>query len=136
LTRIILLALWSGGVARIALGHASDAIASLERVCIATHWSGHYHAVFGWALAAAGRVEEAKRVRQALRARPTSAPPIVAEAWLLASLGDHDAAFDVLNRAAAESQAFMAFPEMPGFDPLREDPRFATFIRRLGLPTG
>jgi serine/threonine protein kinase/tetratricopeptide (TPR) repeat protein len=129
------LALWSRGVARIALGHPEDAVAPLERVSAATQRSGHYHAVLGWALAAAGRVDEARSVLDAIRARPTPAPPIVAEAWLLASLGDRDAAFEVLDRAAAESQAFMAFPGMPGFGPLRGDPRFAALMERLGLPT-
>jgi len=130
------LALWARGVARIALGHAEDAVAPLERVSAATQRSGHYHAVLGWALAATGRVDEARSVLDALRARPSPAPPIVAEAWLLASLGDRDAAFDVLDRAVAEDQAFMAFPRMPGFGPLRGDPRFAALMEKLGLAAG
>ena len=127
------LALWAKGVVRIALGHPEEAIAALERVSAATQRGGHYHAVLGWALAAAGRVEEAKSVLHALRTRPRPAPPIVAEAWLLASLGESGAAFEVLERAAAESQAVMAFPGMPGFDPLRGDPRFAVVMEKLGL---
>jgi TolB-like protein/cytochrome c-type biogenesis protein CcmH/NrfG len=128
------LAQWACGAGLIALGRPGEALVPLERVSVATHRGGHYHAVVGWALAAAGRVDEARGVLQELRARPSPAPPIVAEAWLLASLGDHDAAFEVLDRAAAESQAVMAFPGMPGFDPLRGDPRFAALMGRLSLP--
>ena len=45
-------------------------------------------ALLGWALAAAGRKEEARALLEELRSRPVpSASTIVAEAWLLAALG-------------------------------------------------
>jgi hypothetical protein len=128
------LALWSLGVAMVALGGADEGVALLQRACTPAHKGGHVHAALGWALAAAGRTEDARAVLDALRTRPEPAPPIVAQAWLYAKLGDTVAAFDVLDHAAAESQALMAFPGFAGFDPLRADGRFDAFLRRLGLP--
>jgi hypothetical protein len=58
----------------------------------------------------------------------------VSEAWLLAALGEVDAAFDVIARAEEECVAYLYFTGLPGFDPLRADPRFVAFLERLGLP--
>jgi hypothetical protein len=58
----------------------------------------------------------------------------VPEAWVLAALGETDAAFARLEQAEAEYQAFSYFTGLPAFDPLRSDTRFAAFVSRLGLP--
>jgi hypothetical protein len=81
--------------------------------------------MLGWALATAGQVAEARAVLQELRSRPAPAPTVVSEAWLLAALGESDAAFGVLERALAECQAALELAGLPGFDPLRDDPRFS-----------
>lgn len=128
------LALWSLGAALVAPGRAEEGVALLQRACTPAHKGGHVHAALGWALAAAGRTDDARDLLEALRTRPEPAPPIVAQAWLHAKLGETAAAFDVLDRAASESQALMAFPGFAGFDPLRADRRFDAFLRRLGLP--
>jgi tetratricopeptide (TPR) repeat protein len=51
-----------------------------------------------------------------------------------ASLGEKDAAFANLERAAAEGQSIDNFKLDPALDPLRSDPRFADLLRRIGLP--
>ncbi|MGA9507458.1 MAG: protein kinase [Candidatus Sulfotelmatobacter sp.] len=51
-----------------------------------------------------------------------------------ASLGEKDAAFVNLERAAAEGQSLDNFKLDPILDPLRSDPRFADLLRRMGLP--
>jgi tetratricopeptide (TPR) repeat protein len=51
-----------------------------------------------------------------------------------ASLGEKDAAFANLEKAAAEGQSIDNFKLDPTLDPLRSDPRFADLLRRLGLP--
>jgi TolB-like protein/Tfp pilus assembly protein PilF len=91
-------------------------------------------AMVGWARAVAGRHADARAALAELRERPAPAPAVVAEAWLLAALGDVDAAWEVLGRAEDESQLLLLFTGMPGFDPLRNDPRFEQLLRRLGLP--
>ena len=50
------------------------------------------------------------------------------------SLGEKDAAFANLEKAAAEGQSIDNFKLDPTLDPLRSDPRFADLLRRIGLP--
>lgn len=60
-------------------------------------------------------------------------PTLVSEGWILAALGDRDAAFAVFDRAAAESQALVAFVGLPPFDAVRDDPRFGALLTKLAL---
>lgn len=130
-----MLALWGSGLALSAQGRHHDGIAQLERALTPSHRGGFIHGALGWSLAVAGRVDEARDVLEQLRARPAPAPAIVSEAWLLAALGDADAAWEVLERCEQETQALLALVGLPGFDPLRADPRFRALLERLGLPS-
>lgn len=59
--------------------------------------------------------------------------PTVAAVY--ASLGERDHAFDVLERAyERRSSGLVDLQSAPEYDPLRADPRFATLVRRIGLP--
>lgn len=61
------------------------------------------------------------------------APLAVAGAYM--DLGDKDRAFEWLNKAYQEhSTGLFAIAVVPGFDPLRSDPRFQELLRRIGLP--
>ena len=51
-----------------------------------------------------------------------------------ALLGEKDAAFANLEKAAAEGQSIDNFKLDPTLDPLRSDRRFADLLRRIGLP--
>ncbi len=56
-------------------------------------------------------------------------------AYIHAHLGDHDLAFDFLGNAMdqkLQGTSFLAF--WPIFGPIRDDPRFAEAVARLGLP--
>jgi TolB-like protein/Flp pilus assembly protein TadD len=128
------LALWLAGTACMAQGNAGEAIALLERACTPSHHGGFVHGILGWALAEAGRAQEATDIFVKLRSRPESAPTVISQAWLLASLGDKAAAFDVLERAEKEWQPLLPLMGLPGFDPLRADPRFTAIQERIGLP--
>ena len=96
---------------------------------------GHFLGLLGWALATAGRKDEARTLLEELRARPAAAPTIVSEGWLLGALGEIDAAFEVLARAEDECQLWLYYTGLPAFDPLRADPRFAALVSRLELPS-
>jgi TolB-like protein/Flp pilus assembly protein TadD len=129
------LVLWGSGLTQIALGRSAEGVAMLERATTPSHRGGFIHGALGWALARAGRMEDARAILDELRDRPASAPALVSEAWLLAELGDLDGAFAVLELAEAEYQGMLPLVGMPGFDRLRDDPRFAALVGRLGLGT-
>jgi serine/threonine protein kinase/Flp pilus assembly protein TadD len=130
------LALWGAGMANVALGHVDEGIATLERGVTMTGRSAHFVGVLGWACAVAGRTDAAIALLDELRARPSTAPTVVAQGWLLGALGDIDAAFELLARAEDEHQALLYYTGLPAFDGLRADPRFAALLVRLDLPPG
>ena len=121
-------------MANAALGRLEKAIAAGQHGVAVAHRAPFFLGVLGWALATAGRKDEARKVLAELRARPAGSPTAVSEAWLLGALGEIDDAFDVLARAEEEYQGLLSYTGLPGFDPLRADPRFAALLTRLGLP--
>ena len=130
------LALWGAGMANVALGQVDEGIATVQRGVAMTGRSAHFVGVLGWACAVAGRTDEATTLLQELRARPSTAPTVVAQGWLLGALGAIDAAFELLARAEDEHQALLYYTGLPAFDTLRDDPRFAALLVRLDLPPG
>jgi len=58
----------------------------------------------------------------------------VAFAVLHIALGDHDAAFEALERAYEDRRGWLAYLRVePAVDPLRGDPRFARLLERMRL---
>jgi len=129
-------ALFCSALASVALGRFEQGIAAAEHGVAVAHRGGDFVGLLGWALATAGRKDDARILLEELRARPAEAPQIASEGWLLAALGEFDAAFDVFKRAEEQNQLWLYYSGVPGFDPVRADPRFAALLARLGLPTG
>jgi TolB-like protein/Tfp pilus assembly protein PilF len=127
-------ALFCSSLANVALGQFEEGIAAAEHGVSVSHRGANFLGLLGWALATAGRENEARTLLEELRTRPATAPPIVSEGWLLGALGETDAAFEVLARAEDEHQLWLYYTGLPGFDPLRTDPRFEELLRRMGLP--
>jgi hypothetical protein len=123
-------------MANVALKRFDEGIAAGEHGVAVAYRAPFFLGVLGWALATAGRKDEARRILEELRARPAGSPTAVSEAWLLGALGEVDAAFDVLARAEAEHQGLLCYTGQPGFDSLRADPRFRALLERLELPPG
>ena len=121
-------------MANVALGRFEEAITAGEHGVAVAHRAPFFLGVLGWALATAGRKDEARKILEELRARPAAWPTAVSEAWLLGALGEIDDAFDVLARAEEEHQGLLCYTGLPGFDSLRADPRFGALLGRLGLP--
>ncbi|HEY4818450.1 MAG TPA: tetratricopeptide repeat protein [Candidatus Acidoferrum sp.] len=129
------LAAWYLGFALMGAKHYDEAITALER---AASLSDHSSAVLGvlvGAYAGAGRRADALRVLSELHQRRKAGyvpPAAFLNAYL--RLGDKEEAFAWLERCAEERSNIMQFLKMhPFFDPLRSDPRFATFLRRANL---
>jgi len=127
-------ALFCSSLANVALGHFEEGIAAAELGVAVSHRGADFLGLLGWALASAGREDEARTLLEELRTRPAAAPQIVSEGWLLGALGEIDAAFEVFARAEDQHQLWLYYTGLPGFDPLRADPRFAELEDRLGLP--
>ncbi|MDQ3417831.1 MAG: hypothetical protein M3541_03465 [Acidobacteriota bacterium] len=122
-------------IANVALGRFEEGIAAGEHGVALTHRAPFFLGVLAWALATAGRSGAARTILEELRARPAASPTVVSEAWLLGALGEIDDAFEVLARAEDEYQGLLCYTGLPGFDPLRSDPRFAALEQRLELPS-
>jgi serine/threonine-protein kinase len=89
----------------------------------------------GWVLALDGRSDEAREILRASIARMSeSYVPSSAIACVHLGLGDDDAMFEWLKRAADERDALMPWlKHMPAFDRVRPDPRFQALLAQLGL---
>ena len=128
------LALWTYTEACIALRKFDEGIAAAETAVTLSRRGDFLLALLGWALASAGRTDEARAILVELRNRPPNSPKLVHEACLLGALGDKDAAFEILSRATDEFAPMACYVRMPCYDRLRDDPRFATHVKDLDLP--
>jgi TolB-like protein/Flp pilus assembly protein TadD len=128
------LALWTSAVACISRGELAAATEMLTRALTPSHRGGFIHALLGWAFAVAGREDRARAVLAELRMAGVQPSANVAEAWLLAALGEASSAWAILDRAEQVCQQSLPFVGLAGFDPLRADPRFAAMLERLRLP--
>ena len=110
-----------------------EAIPVLQRAIAAIGPITGLQAALGCCLSRAGRREEAAALLKAILEK--SASEYVAPAFLVilnAMLGDKDAAFEWLNKAYEERSLLIAVLQIePSLDPLRDDPRFETFIREV-----
>jgi tetratricopeptide (TPR) repeat protein len=114
-----------------------EAIASLRAVLGALGRDSEVEGELGYTLAVAGRRTEALAMLEGLRHLSTTryvSPYSVALVY--AGLDDRDQALAWLDKAYAERSDYMPYLRLePMLDGVRSDPRFATLVRRVGLPT-
>jgi tetratricopeptide (TPR) repeat protein len=117
-------------------GAHEQAVGELDRDGAASAHPPSVLADRGYVYARAGRPHEALKVITELTNR--SAFEYVSPyglALVHAGLGEHDRAFEWLERAGKERSPRLVFLSVePAFDDLRRDPRFAALRRKLGLP--
>jgi len=126
---------WFLGFALIATEHFDEAITTLERAASLSNRSSAVLGVLVHAYARAGRRAEALRVLDELNRRRNSGyvpPAAFLNAYL--GLGDKEQAFTWLERSAEEHSNIVQFLKShPFFDLIRNDPRYAAFLRRANL---
>ena len=128
-------ALWFLGFVLIDNGQAEQAIPVLEKTVSVSDRSPGAIGVLVRAYARAGRRTDALRLLGELKRRK-QASYVPAGAFVNAylGLGDYGQTFAWLERAYQEQSNILQFLKVhPFFDPIRDDPRFADLVRRVGL---
>jgi serine/threonine-protein kinase len=125
---------WSLGYIQLQLGALDDAIATLEKAVVVTGREHFFElALYGAALAAAGRGGEARAILAELREKAVRVyvPPFDL-AVLLAALGEREGALAALERAYEERNALLWYRiHLAVFDSLREEPRWRALADKL-----
>lgn len=89
-------------------------------------------AIYGWTLARAGRLDEARDIRQEMLDMPYE--DSFGLAIVEAALGNHDEAFAAIDRALDERSRSIPYLKVePFLRTLHGDPRFDQAVARLGL---
>jgi serine/threonine-protein kinase len=125
---------WMGS-AYLALGNAELALDWFQRGQALDRAVRSYDAMIVRALAKLDRREEAEEIMNRLEAE--SRQHYVRSEYLAmghGALGNMDKAFESLERAYQARSAGLIYLHVdPGYDPLREDPRYADMIARIGV---
>jgi TolB-like protein/tetratricopeptide (TPR) repeat protein/DNA-binding winged helix-turn-helix (wHTH) protein len=127
--------LWTLGFVLAIKGQPNEAIPILEKAADLSNRSSGKLDVLTFAYARAGRRKDALRLLAELKRRE-QVDYVPAASFVIAYIGlsDYEKAFAWLEQAYQEHSAIMEFLKVhPLFDPIRSDPRFADFVRRVGL---
>jgi TolB-like protein/Flp pilus assembly protein TadD len=128
-------ALWFLGFSLIGEGKPEDAIPPLERAVSLSHGSPGAIGVLARAYGHAGRRSDAFRLIEELkRRRQKGYVPTAPFVQAYVGLADYDAAFAWFERAYEEKSNILQWIKVEPFpDVMRNDPRFADLIHRVGL---
>ncbi len=125
---------WALGRVYLEQRRIPDAIAAFEQAGTLSGGIPFITASLGSAYALAGNRADAMKILDDMTALPPDAAPACDIALLHSHLGDHDQAFDWLDRAYANREPWLTLAKAdPRFDPLRSDPRFHDLLRRMQL---
>jgi len=116
-------------------GDVADAERVLREALALEGAAAYSQATLGWLLARSGRRDEAEATLRKLEAaRERGYVSAVAFAILHIGLGNLSSALDCAERAYDERRGWLAYVNVnPIFDPLRNEPRFAALVRKMGL---
>jgi predicted Zn-dependent protease len=129
------MALWFLGFSLIGEGKPKDAVPPLERAVSISHGSPGVIGVLARAYGHAGRRTEALRLIEELkRRRKKGYVPAAPFVQAYVGLGDYDQAFAWFERAYQEKSNILQWIKVEPFpDAMRNDPRFADLLYRVGL---
>ena len=128
-------ALWILGFTLVANHRPEEAVPVLEKGVSASDRSPAIVGLLVHAYAKAGRRADALRLLEELNRRKQSGyVPAAAFVKAYLGLGEYDKAFFWLEESYKEQSNLLQFLKVhPIFDPIRDDPRFADLVRRVGL---
>ena len=128
--------LWYVGFALLGQGQPEEALRVLERSASVSDRNPAVLGVLVRAYAHGGRRADALRIVDELsRRRRARYVPAAAFVNAYLGLGEYDQAFVWLGHAYEERSPILQFLKVhPFFDPLRNDPRFASLLRRVNFP--
>ncbi|HEX8649692.1 MAG TPA: tetratricopeptide repeat protein [Pyrinomonadaceae bacterium] len=126
---------WIIGLAYAQQGKAKDAVAALNQAVLLTGGAITFMAYLGYAYGRAGLHEEARFVLEDFKETAKERyVPAYYFAIIHLGLGEHDQALTWLEQAFEERSGFLAYTKVePMLDPLRDDPRFASLLQRVGF---
>ena len=113
----------------------ADAMAEYRKLAdlIKSHSPNTLALTLAWIYARSGQEDAARAVLESV---PSDRRPRQ-RAGVLAALGEHDAAFDLLERDLEEEHVLWGVECLgvdPGFDAVRDDPRYIDLMERIGQP--
>jgi len=116
-------------------GQVDSAVTMLERSVTLSGGDPSYEAVYAAALAASGRLSEARRLAESVRdAKPEGYVPYCELASAFVYLGDFEAALALFERGFEERDpALKHMAVEPLYDRIRGHGRFQALLRRAGL---
>ena len=115
----------------IASGKPAEGIVELQKTGSLRSWSTLI-GYLGYAYAASGRRDEAKKLIDELSHRRYAAPDAIAIIYL--GLGDKEGALEWLSKAYQDRSYNLIFLKVDhSWDPLRFDPRFIDLLKKVGL---
>ncbi len=118
-------------------GRTVEAITETRRLVEMAGDNPSYKAWLGFYLGRAGQREDAQQIlRELLALSRKQWVSAYAMATVYSGLGEADAAFEWLERAHRTRESWITYliPDVR-IDPLRQDPRYADLLRRVGLPS-
>ena len=107
--------------------------ADMPRSSYVWMWTDAFRGVI---YAKTGKKEQALRIVSELRKRPMfQSESLAAAAWVLQELGELNAALDLLEKSVERTSWRLRFLKVsPLYDAVRETPRFAALLKRMGFP--
>ena len=118
-------------------GKYAEALQEFEKAAAFSGNASYAVGYLGYGYAVAGRRRDAERKLEELKkAFQHTYVPAFSVAVVYSGLGDKDRAFEWLDKAYKQREGWMGWYLLfdPEFDNLRSDARYASLLRRMGLP--
>lgn len=112
-----------------------EAVAEFQKVARLSNDSDYASPLIAYTYAVSRREDKAREIiRNLVKLSQSRYVPSDDIAVIYSGLGDKDRAFEWLNKAYDERSAQLVYLKInPMFYPLRDDPRYADLVRRIGL---